>query len=147
MPGSSDKLPVIVLVAEDETLLRLVTSEMLADAHYRVVEARDGQEALAILGSPNTVGALLTDVTMPNVDGLALAKIVRQRWPHIGVVVTSGRQMPSGLPDGARFISKPYRQEELLHELRCVIAEAAAIQASTAEGHAGALGGPGASGH
>jgi hypothetical protein len=58
---------------------------------------------------------------MPNVDGLALAKIVRQRWPHIGVVVTSGRPKPSGLPAGARFISKPYRYEDVLHELEAVI--------------------------
>jgi CheY-like chemotaxis protein len=126
MPGLLDQPPVVVLVAEDETLLRLMTGDMLADADYQVVEARDGQEALAILSSQTAVGALLTDVNMPNVDGLALAKIVRQRWPYIGIVVTSGRQMPSGLPEGARFISKPYRQEQLLHEIKSVIAEAAA---------------------
>lgn len=110
MDHSKDAAPLIVLVAEDETLVRLLANDMLTDADYRVVEAHDGQEALAILGAKNTVRALLTDVNMPNVDGLALAKIVRQRWPHIGIVVTSGMPKPSGLPPGARFISLQARR-------------------------------------
>ena len=121
--------PLIVLVAEDETLLRLLANDMLTDADYRVVEAHDGEEALAILCARNTVRALLTDVNMPNVDGLALAKIVRQRWPHIGIVVTSGMPRPSELPAGARFISKPYRCEDVLQELELAIAETAEIRA------------------
>lgn len=133
MPDPKDDASVIVLVAEDDLLLRLLANDMLTDADYRVVEAHDGREALAILGAQNTVRALLTDVNMPNVDGLALARIVRQRWPHIGVVVTSGRPMPSGLPDGARFISKPYRYEDVLQELEAVIAETAGLQASAVE--------------
>jgi CheY-like chemotaxis protein len=130
---SEDDVPLIVLVAEDEALVRLLANDMLTEADYRVVEAHDGQEALAILRAKNTVRALLTDVNMPNVDGLELAKIVRQRWPHIGIVVTSGMPRPSGLPPGARFISKPYRHEDVLSELEAVIAETATIHA----GHAG----------
>ncbi len=125
----TDGPPVIVLLAEDEALVRLLANDVLTEADYRVVEAHDGQEALNILSSYNTVRALVTDVTMPNVDGLALAKIVRERWPHIGVLVTSGRPMPSDLPDGARFISKPYRHEEMIHELEAAIAETAHMQA------------------
>ena len=121
METSKEDVPLIVLVAEDEALVRLLANDMLTDADYRVVEAQDGQEALAILGAKNTVRALLTDVNMPNVDGLALARIVRQRWPHIGVVVTSGRPLPSALPAGARFISKPYRYEDVVLELEAVI--------------------------
>jgi CheY-like chemotaxis protein len=131
MSKSEDYSPVIVLVAEDETLVRLLANDMLTDADFRVVEAQDGQEALAILGERNTVRALLTDVNMPNVDGLALAKIVRERWPHIGVVVTSGRLRPSDLPLGTRFISKPYRAEDVVHELEAVIAETAEMQTSS----------------
>jgi CheY-like chemotaxis protein len=132
METPKDHVPLIVLVAEDETLVRLLANDMLTDADYRVVEAHDGQEALAILGTKNTVRALLTDVNMPNVDGLALAKIVRQRWPHIGIVVTSGMPKPSGLPAGARFISKPYKYEDVLQELELVIAETADIHAKEA---------------
>jgi CheY-like chemotaxis protein len=132
METSKDDVPLIVLVAEDEALVRLLANEMLTDADYRVVEAQDGQEALAILGTKNTVRALLTDVNMPNVDGLALAKIVRQRWPHIGIVMTSGLPRPSELPVGARFISKPYAYADVLLELEAAIAETAHIQAGDA---------------
>ena len=130
MESPKDDAPLIVLVAEDDTLVRLLASDMLADAEYQVVEARDGEEALAILGAKNAVRALLTDVNMPNVDGLVLAEIVRQRWPHIGVVVTSGRPLSSTLPAGARFISKPFKCQDVLQELEAVIAETAGIQAS-----------------
>ena len=57
MPDPKDDAPVIVLVAEDEALLRLLANDMLTDADYRVVEAQDGREALAILGAQNTVRA------------------------------------------------------------------------------------------
>lgn len=132
MNNLEDVAPLIVLIAEDETLVRLLANDMLTDADYRVVEAHDGQEALAILNAKNTVRAMLTDVNMPNVDGLALAKIVRQRWPHIGIVVTSGMPKPPGLPADVRFISKPYRYEDVLKELELVIAETADIHVKEA---------------
>jgi CheY-like chemotaxis protein len=135
MESSKDDAPLIVLVAEDDTLVRLLASDILADADYQVVEAKDGQEALAILGAKNTVRALLTDVNMPNLDGLVLAEIVRQRWPHIGVVLTSGRPLPSAVPAGARFISKPFKCQDVLQELEAAIAETAAIHASAVEMH------------
>lgn len=130
MANLNDDVPLVVLLAEDETLVRLLASDMLTDADYRVVEAHDGHQALTILDANNTVRALLTDVTMPNVDGLALAKIVRERRPHIGVVVTSGRPMPADLPMGVRFVSKPYRHEAVLQELAFVIAQTAHMQTS-----------------
>ena len=125
MSNSKDGAPVVILLAEDEMLVRLMANDMLTGADYRVVEARDGHEALSILSEQNAVRAVFTDVNMPHVDGLALAKIVRERWPHIGVVITSGRPLPSGVPDGARFISKPYTDEDMLQELKAVITETA----------------------
>ena len=125
MSNSKDGAPLVILVAEDEMLVRLLANDMLIAADYRVVEARDGQEALSILDEQNTVRAVFTDVNMPHVDGLALAKTVRERWPHIGVVITSGRPLPSDLPDGARFLGKPYTDEDVLPELKAVITETA----------------------
>ena len=75
MSNSKENAPVVILVAEDELLVRLLAHDMLTEADFRVVEALDGQEALAILSQQNTVRAIFTDVNMPNVDGLALAKI------------------------------------------------------------------------
>jgi hypothetical protein len=79
MTDSDDATAVVVLVVEDETLIRLLANDMLSEAGYRVLEARDGQEALTILEVHADVRALFTDVTMPNLDGLSLAKIVSVR--------------------------------------------------------------------
>jgi CheY-like chemotaxis protein len=114
---------VIVLIAEDEILVRMAAADFLQEAGYHVVEARDGVEAIAILEVRDDVAAIFTDVAMPNMNGIQLAKIVSHRWPHIGIVVTSGA-MPPGvaldLPPGARFISKPYQPDTMLHELAAV---------------------------
>src|SRR4051812_27433302 len=100
---------------------------MLSEAGYRVLEARDGQEALTILEVHADVRALFTDVTMPNIDGLSLAKIVSERWPQIGILLTSGLVAPSELPNGARFIGKPYEPETVHGETQAVSAEAANV--------------------
>jgi FixJ family two-component response regulator len=62
---------------------------------------------------------------MPNLDGLSLAQIVSERWPQIGILLTSGLAVPPELPAGARFISKPYESETLHNEIAAVIAKAA----------------------
>jgi CheY-like chemotaxis protein len=123
---------VIVLVVEDETLVRLLANDILTEAGYRVLEARDGQEALTVLEVHEGISALLTDVTMPNLDGLALAKIVQERWPHIGIVVSSGMPRPSVLPNGARFISKPYTPEAVIQELEVAMRDTAHIETGAA---------------
>jgi CheY-like chemotaxis protein len=127
MTDSDDAAAVVVLVVEDETLIRLLANDMLSEAGYRVLEARDGQEALTILEVHADVRALFTDVTMPNLDGLSLAKVVSERWPRIGILLTSGLVAPSELPNGARFIGKPYEPETVHGEIQAVIAEAANI--------------------
>ena len=127
MTDLDDAAAVVVLVAEDETLIRLLANDMLSEAGYRVLEARDGQEALTILEVHADVRALFTDVTMPNIDGLSLAKIVSERWPQIGILLTSGLVAPSELPNGARFIGKPYEPETVHGETQAVFAKAANV--------------------
>jgi CheY-like chemotaxis protein len=135
MTDSDDGTAIVVLVAEDETLVRLLANDILSEAGYRVLEARDGQEALTILEVHGGVRALLTDITMPNVDGISLANIVRARWPHIGIVITSGALPESKnlvIPEWARFLRKPYVAEMLLRELQEVVAATAAVEAAGA---------------
>ena len=70
------------------------------------------------------VGALFTDVAMPNMNGVALAKIVSERWPEIGIVVTSGAMpldLKLELPVGSRFIQKPYAPEKLSQGIEAVL--------------------------
>jgi CheY-like chemotaxis protein len=111
----------IVLVVEDETLVRVMANDLLTEAGYRVLEARDGQEALTILEVHPDIRALFTDVTMPNLDGNLLAKIVTERWPHVGIVVTSGLPRPGcGI-----FVSKPYTFEDVAAAVKRAIADTA----------------------
>jgi CheY-like chemotaxis protein len=101
----------IVLVVEDEGLVRQMSADELAYAGYQVLEAANSREAIAILESGVCVAVLFTDVNMPGEpDGLELAHLVHDRWPRVGLLVTSGgtRAGPDDVPDDGRFISKPY---------------------------------------
>ena len=101
----------VVLVVEDEPVIRMDAAETLEDEGFEVVEAATARAALAILEKrQGDVAVLFTDVDMPgNMNGLELAGIVHSRWPHIALVVTSGVVRVSGsLPGGGIFLAKPY---------------------------------------
>jgi len=107
----------VILVVEDETLVRLVAVKLLIDAGYRVLEARDADEALEILAERPDCRAIITDVKMPgSVDGIQLAHLVAERWPSMGIGVVSGNALPSAgdLPVGTRFLPKPYRPDDFM---------------------------------
>lgn len=108
--GSKQHLQKTVLVVEDMTLIRMDAVAMFEDMGYRVLEAEEGLQALAILESTDAVSLLFTDIEMPRMDGLELAAVVAARWPRIEIVITSGRVAPrdTDLPDAARFVPKPY---------------------------------------
>lgn len=108
------------LVVEDEPLVRVFAAEVLQDAGYRVFEACDAQDALAILDERHDIQIVITDIEMPgDMDGLALASAVRARWPDTVILINSGRVRPEpdALPIGAGFLAKPYRVAELLRQL------------------------------
>jgi len=70
------------------------------------------------------VRVVFTDWNMPGeIDGLGLARLVRRRWPDVGVIVTSGkmRPAPGDLPEGVRFLSKPYRPSALIEEIEIMV--------------------------
>lgn len=108
----------LVLVVEDEPLVRMVAAEGLEDAGFEVLEAESAADALDILNARSDVGVLFTDVNMPgDVDGVELARLVHERWPALRIVVTSGRDhlKKSEIPDEGRFVAKPYRTHEVVH--------------------------------
>jgi CheY-like chemotaxis protein len=110
----------IVLVVEDNAFVRLVARDMLEDAGFEVLEADTADAALAVLEGGRSVDALVTDVDMPgSMDGVALAARVAERWPHIRLVVTSGRtgMRDEDLPDAGRFVLKPYRQAQIVRAI------------------------------
>lgn len=109
--------PKTVLIVDDEVLVRMVGSDILADGGYRVLEAANAAEALECLQSGTEVMVLFTDVNMPGTpDGLGLANLVSNRWPQVKILVASGAVKPGrdDLPEKGLFLSKPYRAEDLL---------------------------------
>jgi CheY-like chemotaxis protein len=101
----------IILIVEDEILIRMNAVQMLEDAGYRTLEASNSDEAILLLGSRSDIRAVFTDINMPgSMDGLKLAHAIRGRWPPVHLIVTSGLQMPAEaeLPPKGRFIRKPY---------------------------------------
>jgi CheY-like chemotaxis protein len=113
----------VVLVVEDEQLLRMDAAEIIAAAGFEVLEAATADEAIDILESRDDIRVVFTDIQMPgSMDGLKLARAVSGRWPPIKIVATSGhvRIGPDDLPAGGRFVPKPYSAvqiTELLNEL------------------------------
>jgi CheY-like chemotaxis protein len=117
----------VVLIVEDEFLLRMNAAEMVGDAGFNVVEAGNADDAIAILEGRPDIRIVFTDIQMPgSMDGLKLARFVRGRWPPIKIVATSGFvSLGKGdLPEGSRFLPKPYRPEQIVAALREMIAAA-----------------------
>jgi two-component system, response regulator PdtaR len=110
----------VVLVAEDEALIRMFTAGFLIEAGYTVVEASNAAEAITELESDAKVRVLLTDVEMPgDMDGLELAREVQRRWPDVVIIVTSGRVRPHRDDlAGAEFFQKPLREKAVVETIR-----------------------------
>jgi CheY-like chemotaxis protein len=122
LPVSSKKP--VVLVVEDESLTRICALEMVEAAGFEAVPAADADEAIRILESRNDIRAVFTDIQMPDsMDGLRLARVVRNRWPPVAPIVTSGDLGEVGptLPSGGRFLSKPYEPSRVQMVLRELI--------------------------
>ena len=120
MGQSASKRPV-VLIVEDEFLLRIDAVDMIAAAGFEVVEAGNADEAIEVLESRRDITVVFTDIQMPgSMDGLKLARAVRGRWPPIKIVATSGHANvgETDLPEGGRFLPKPYSSMEVAGVLR-----------------------------
>lgn len=99
-----------MLVVDDETLIRMDLADMASNAGFETVEAGNASQALSILESRDDIRVLCTDIRMPGeMDGLALAHLVRDRWPPTIIVVCSGNSKPLDreLPENAMFLPKP----------------------------------------
>jgi CheY-like chemotaxis protein len=111
----------VVLIVEDEFLLRMDAAEIIAAAGFEVVEAGNADEAIEILEARRDITVVFTDIQMPgSMDGLKLARAVRGRWPPIKIVATSGHVNVGerDLPEGGRFLSKPYSPRQVTGLLR-----------------------------
>ncbi len=115
----------IVLVVEDEPMTRFNAICAIEDAGYGVLAARNAEEAILLLEETSDIRIVFTDIDMPgSMDGLKLAAAVRDRWPPIEIIVTSGCAEPTAadLPERSVFFPKPWNAERLTAELRRLVA-------------------------
>jgi two-component system, response regulator PdtaR len=118
---ADDTKPSVVLVVEDEAILRAMASSIFSTEGFHVVEAATGDDAAGMLETDPEVHLLFTDVHVPgSLDGLALAWHVMKHWPGIRIIIVSGRVklQPHEMPPGSRFCSKPYDPRTVLNHAR-----------------------------
>ena len=111
----------LVLVVEDELLVRMNTLSLLEEAGFGVLEAGSADEAISLLERRKDIRIVFTDINMPgSMDGLRLAHAIRNRWPPIELVVTSGlmRVRKEDMPERGLFLRKPYTPSELVQVVR-----------------------------
>jgi len=107
-----------ILAVEDEFLILEYLADILTEAGFDVVTAMNADVAIEILEERPDIFALVTDIDMPgSMDGLKLAAAVRDRWPPIHVVITTGKNIGRGTPPNTHFIPKPYTATGLLKVL------------------------------
>jgi CheY-like chemotaxis protein len=122
-----------VLIVEDDALVRTALAETLRDLRYQIMEAADADTALTLLESGAAADLIFTDLSMPgSMDGLEFAAVIRLRFPHLPVILTTGHVgVLSGrvLPDGVRFVRKPHSRTGIAAAVRHALAgDQAAVQ-------------------
>jgi CheY-like chemotaxis protein len=119
-----------VLVVEDEILIRLVIADYLRECGYRVHEAVNAEEAVAILQSPEvSVDVVFSDVEMPgSMDGFGLARWVRANKPGTQVILTSGAErsadIAATLCEAGPLLEKPYPSQDVVDRIKQLTAKA-----------------------
>lgn len=111
----------VVLVVEDDPLIRMDLTSMIEDAGIDVIEACNADDAIAILEVRKDITVIFTDIEMPgSMDGLKLAFAVRDRWPPVSIIIASGRIRPEPheMPTEVQFLQKPYNASLVLEAVR-----------------------------
>lgn len=123
----------VVLVVEDSPLILMSALDLVTAAGFEAVGAQNSDEAISILEARTDIRLVFTDIEMPGtMDGVKLARYIRDRWPPIHLIVASGRSIleESQLPAGSRFFAKPYDENLIVEEMTRMLA---AIEATEAD--------------
>jgi CheY-like chemotaxis protein len=110
----------VVLVVEDEPILRMNTVDMVEDAGFEAVEAANATEAIRVLETRSDIRIILSDIDMPpGIDGMALVAMARDRWPPIEIILVSGHVAiaDARIPERGLFFSKPFRSADVVAAL------------------------------
>ena len=114
----------VVLVVEDEPFILSDAVMMIRGAGFEAIEANSADEAIDILNARSDIRVVFTDIEMPgSMDGLKLARAVREKWPPVELIVTSGKWdlTDADLPSRGRFIGKPYTAQQVSDAIRAFL--------------------------
>lgn len=112
-----------VLVVEDDRLLRLMAVETLLDDGFTAIGVERAAEALDQLEASSDIALLVTDINMPGMSGLDLARLVRRRYPEVRLLLISGREQldPEFSPQPFEFLQKPFSARSFLARIQCLL--------------------------
>jgi two-component system, response regulator PdtaR len=115
----------VVLIVEDEPLVRMMVTDLFEDEGFEVLEAANADEALAVFNARTDVGLLFTDVEMPgSLNGYGLARWAERHRPAVRTMIVSGRAFPreGDVPRGATFVGKPYDYNDVMRRVHTMMA-------------------------
>jgi CheY-like chemotaxis protein len=114
LPGPGAIGAPVILLVEDDVLVRLATAELLRDEGYVVLEAVNAGEAVALIQTGHPIDLVMSDVRMPGeMDGLQLSFAVKQLRSNVPVMLFSSHLPDDGDHCGDAFLQKPYRPDDL----------------------------------
>lgn len=125
--GPPEQRRPVVLIVEDDFLLRIDAAEMIKAAGFEAIEAANADQAIQVLEARYDITVVFTDIQMPgSMDGLALAHHTARNWPKIALLITSARPRPDQerFPKKSRFLAKPYRHHHVIRHIRELAATA-----------------------
>lgn len=111
MGSAFDRSRIAILIVEDEPLLLMDAMDMVEDAGFTAYGASNADEAIRLLERHDNIRVLFTDIDMPgSMDGMKLAHAVRDRWPPVSILITSGHAsvQREEMPENGLFFAKPY---------------------------------------
>ena len=122
-----------LLVVDDDPMVRDLETQVLRLQGYTVLEAENAAEALRLAGETATIDLLITDLSMPEADGLELTRRFRAAHPRTPVLMVSGslpllRARSEQDLDRFEFLAKPFHLDELLHKVRALLNSALPLQ-------------------
>lgn len=108
-----------VLIADDEPQVRSLIRAVLSKHGFRIIEACDGVSALStVLDLDGAVGLLVTDYSMPGIDGLNLARLLKTLYPAIPILLVSSEAFEGDCLAGDGFLGKPFVVSVLVDSVR-----------------------------
>jgi two-component system, cell cycle sensor histidine kinase and response regulator CckA len=121
-----------IVVAEDDEILRYCTVRLLVKEGYKIIEARDGDEALDLLEKcEDVIHLLVTNYDMPGLNGIELARTVRAKHERLMVLLISGKAPNVDPNDNIEILPKPYNEAELAFRVRKLLRRGASPVVAT----------------